>query len=299
MRDAFADAVYDLAKQVEAVFVLVADISPAGAMEKFRAEFPNQFINVGIAEQAMIGLAAGMAQRGVTVFCYTIATFALFRPYEFIRCDLAYQNLPVTIVGMGAGLSYSTLGGTHQAIDDVAAALAIPNVTVLAPADPYEVRECVRWCGARTAGGPVYLRLGKAGEPDLPATKRAGVFPHDVCLRYAHGGGARRLIISYGPIAGEAIAAARHLQADVVTVTSVGPELGRLRRVARRYAEVVVVEEASGGPLATLLRAADLGCETRVVSSALPREFVHAHGSRGELLEAAGLTAEKIVARLA
>jgi transketolase C-terminal domain/subunit len=100
--------------------VVVADISPAGSIAKFREEFPDRFVNTGVAEQIMIGLAAGMALRGLRPFAYTIATFALYRPFEFVRDDIAYQELPVTVVGIGGGVNYSTLGGTHHAMEDIA-----------------------------------------------------------------------------------------------------------------------------------------------------------------------------------
>src|SRR5436190_17984716 len=100
MRDTFARTLYQVAKQRPNVFIVVADISPAGSMGPFRAEFPQQFVNVGVAEQSMIGVCAGLAMRGCTPFAYTIATFALYRPVEMMRADLCYQNLPVTVVGI-------------------------------------------------------------------------------------------------------------------------------------------------------------------------------------------------------
>ena len=142
--------------------MVVADISAAGAMDRFRTEFPKRFVNTGVAEQIMIGMCAGMSMRGLKPFAYTIATFALFRPYEFIRDDLAYQNLPVTVVGIGGGVTYSQLGGTHHAMEDVAVACAMPNMRVLAPCDPSEVSAATQWC-IGNQDGPVYLRLGKAG----------------------------------------------------------------------------------------------------------------------------------------
>ena len=301
MRDAFAKTIYELAQKDERICVLVADISPAGAMEEFRAEFPSRFFNVGVAEQAMIGLAAGMAQRGLRPFCYTIAAFALFRPYEFIRCDLAYQDLPVTVVGMGAGLSYPTLGGTHQAIEDVAVAMACPNLTVLAPCDPLEVAECVRWCAARDSGGPVYLRLGKAGEPDLTADAEPWKFGK---MRWLRGGRARlncedTCIVTYGPAASTALRVAELLvsRGDWVsvaccsTLTQLDPEDLRMVERARRC---VVIEEASGAPLASAIR----GAVSRARSFALPSAFPHSYGTREELLAASGLTAEAIFAKL-
>ena len=166
MRNRFADTFYELGKADPRLCVVVADISPAGSIAKFRSEFPRRFVNTGVSEQIMIGMTAGMAQRGLRPFAYTIATFTLYRPFEMVRDDLCYQNLPVTIVGIGGGVTYSTLGATHHAQEDVAIASAIPNLSVIAPCDPSETEAATRWCAAQEQG-PVYLRLGKAGEPDL------------------------------------------------------------------------------------------------------------------------------------
>src|SRR5436305_14390563 len=108
--------------------MVVADISPAGSMARFRTEFPARLINTGVAEQIMVGMAAGMAQRGLRPFAYTIATFALYRPFEMVRDDLCYQNLPVTIVGIGGGATYSTLRATHHAHEDIAIPTPTPNL---------------------------------------------------------------------------------------------------------------------------------------------------------------------------
>src|SRR3954470_1160727 len=166
MRNRFADTFYELGKQDTRLCVVVADISPAGSIEKFRSEFPRRFINTGVSEQIMIGMVAGMAQRGLRPFAYTIATFTLYRPFEMVRDDLCYQNLPVTIVGIGGGVNYSTLGATHHAQEDVAIASTIPNMSVIAPCDPAEAAAGTRW-GATQERGPVYLRLRSAGEPDF------------------------------------------------------------------------------------------------------------------------------------
>jgi transketolase len=114
-------------------------------MEKLRKEYPQRFVNTGVAEQIMIGMCAGMAMRGLKPFAYTIATFTLFRPYEFVRDDLCYQGLPVTIVGVGGGVTYSTLGGTHHAMEDVAIACAMPGMRVVAPCDPEEAKAATQY----------------------------------------------------------------------------------------------------------------------------------------------------------
>ena len=195
MRNTFSEALYQEATQNPDIYIVVADISPAGSMSKFSAQYPERFINVGVAEQSMIGICAGLALKGCQPFAYTIATFSLYRPFEMVRDDLCYQNLPVTVVGMGAGVIYSTLGGTHHTMEDIAIAGAIPNMQIVAPCDPAECTEATRWC-ARQKNGPVYLRIGKAGEPDLTKNAEQWVFGK---LRYLRRG-SEICILSYGVI---------------------------------------------------------------------------------------------------
>ena len=145
---------------------MVADISPASKISNFKEEFPTRFIDVGVAEQTLIGISAGLALRGYKPFAYTIANFTIYRPFEQVRDDVCYQNLPVTVVGMGAGITYSPLGATHHTLEDVAVMSAIPNMSVLAPCDPPELTDAMR--ATMRHNGPMYLRLGKAGEPTLP-----------------------------------------------------------------------------------------------------------------------------------
>ena len=157
MRNEFANVFYEEGKKNSKLVMVVADISPAGSVAKFREEFPERFINTGVSEQSMIGIAAGLALRGLRPFAYTIATFALYRPFEFIRDDIAYQQLPVTVVGVGGGVTYSTLGGTHHAMEDIAVASAIPGMQILVPCDPAETKLITQWC-ATTNIKPTYLR---------------------------------------------------------------------------------------------------------------------------------------------
>lgn len=295
MRDAFAQAVYEAVDRDRRVAMVVADISPAGAMDQLRQEYPDNFINVGVAEQAMVGMAAGMAMAGMRPICYTIATFALFRPYEFIRCDLAYQGLPVTIVGMGAGISYPTLGGTHQAIEDVAVAMAIPGMTVLCPCDPRETREMVDWCVRRDSGGPVYLRLGKAGEPDLTSGLPPWEFGRVRQLHRTRKGYVMSLV-SYGPILSEVLELGRQLDWNVYEVPVLsGDDCATIDDLLDHLPHgTVVVEEASGAPLQKLLRARTMSQEWLEMKSVCIEGFPHVNGTRQDLLEHCGLTASRI-----
>ena len=170
MRNAFSDILYEIATKDPRVYVVVSDISPAGSMAKFREEFPDRFINTGVAEQAMIGICAGLAREGAIPFAYTIAAFSILRPYEFIRDDIALANLNVNIVGIGAGLVYSTLGPTHHTIEDVGIMSMLPNMKIFSPGDTNEVRAGMKILMSESSNRnhPTYIRLGKAGEPELP-----------------------------------------------------------------------------------------------------------------------------------
>lgn len=303
MRNKFADVFYELGKRDPRLCVVVADISPAGSIAKFRSEFPDRFVNTGVAEQIMIGMVTGMAQRGLRPFAYTIATFTLYRPFEFVRDDLCYQNLPVTIVGIGGGVTYSTLGGTHHAQEDVAIASTIPNLNVIAPCDPAEAEAATRWC-AQQEIGPVYLRLGKAGEPDLSSqAKTPWAFGKIRELRE----GKDVCILSYGPIVKRAFEVAERFaaagrSASIVSVHTLKP-LDRVGvgEILQKFPHVVVIEEcAPNGSLA--MRVRDLaweiraGCRLDVFT--LQDAFIHCYGSHDDLLAAHGLSTAKICTRL-
>ncbi len=305
MRNKFADAIYEISKTNPRICALVADISPAGSMVKFREEFPKRFINCGVAEQAMIGIAAGMALKGMRPFCYTIATFSLYRPFEMVRDDLAYQNLPVTVIGMGAGVIYSTLGGTHHTMEDIAVASAIPNMTVLAPCDPEEMRLATTWCATESTG-PVYMRLGKAGEPDLTS---GAVDPFEVGkLRYIVRGEGDLCILTYGITMKMAFDVADRVRAktgkrpSIVSVHTIKPldEAGVLAALNAHARTVVIEEHVPHGGLASRVKeiAWDNGVTNSVKSVTLKDEFIHFYGSYEELLARHGLSAEMIAASL-
>jgi transketolase len=303
MRNHFADTFYEIGKADPRQCLVVADISPAGSIARFRGEFPRRFINTGVSEQIMIGMAAGMAQRGLRPFAYTIATFALYRPFEMVRDDLCYQNLPVTIVGIGGGVSYSTLGATHHAQEDVSIACSIPNMNVIAPCDPAETEAATRWC-AQQQIGPVYLRLGKAGEPDLSGGATAPwIFGKVRMLRK----GDDVCILSYGPITKRAFEVADRFMASgrsaaVMSVHTLKPlDTAAIVDILGRFAHVVVIEEcAPNGSLSARVKelARDNAAVCRLDAFTLRDEFIHCYGSHDDLLAEHGLSTAKICAHL-
>lgn len=164
MRNAFIEELVNLATQYPRIALVVGDLGYS-VIEPFADRFPERFINAGVAEQNMTGLAAGMASEGYHVFTYSIANFPTFRCAEQIRNDVDYHRLPVTVVSVGGGLAYGALGYSHHAVQDYALMRSFPNLLIAAPGDPMEVRACMRYLAANPQ--PSYLRLGKAGEPNF------------------------------------------------------------------------------------------------------------------------------------
>ena len=162
MRNAFIDELVSLASVRNNIALVVGDLG-FSVVEPFADRFPDRFINAGVAEQNMTGLAAGMASEGYHVFTYSIANFPTFRCAEQIRNDIDYHKLPVTIVAVGGGVAYGALGYSHHAVQDYALMRCMPNMLIAAPGDPMEVRACMRYLVENPQ--PSYLRLGKAGEP--------------------------------------------------------------------------------------------------------------------------------------
>ena len=162
MRTAFIATLNELADSDPRVCLVVGDLGYS-VIEEFANKHPNQFVNAGVAEQNMIGLAVGMALSGKVVFTYSIGNFGTLRCLEQIRNDACYHRANVKVVAVGGGLAYGNLGITHHASEDVAILRALPNMVVVAPGDPVEARLATR--AVVELEGPCYLRLGKAGEP--------------------------------------------------------------------------------------------------------------------------------------
>ncbi len=302
MRNTFSEALYEEATKNPDIYLVVADISPAGSMAKFTTQYPERFINVGVAEQSMIGISAGLALKGKQPFAYTIATFSLYRPFEMVRDDLGYQNLPVTVVGMGAGIIYSTLGGTHHTQEDIAIAGAIPNMQILAPCDPVECTEATRWC-ARQKNGPVYLRIGKAGEPILTQNADPWEFGK---IRYLRRG-SDICILTFGVITRMAAQVSDALteqgkSVSLVSVHTMKPiDREGIAKALQSHKQVIVIEEhAPQGGLAAQTKqiAWDTKPTCRLDTFSLQDAFIHNYGSWEDLLDAHGISVKKILAKV-
>lgn len=283
MRNAFADEVTKLAAEDQRVVLLSGDIGNR-LFDKLRAQSPERFMNCGVAEANMMGVAAGMASTGLRPIVYTITPFTTTRCLEQIRVDVAYHNVPVVIVGTGSGLSYASLGPTHHSLEDFAIFRAIPNLQILAPYDAPSLRAVLR--DAIASNKPTYIRIGKKGEKDVvPGATAAGLGKiltaregRDVC------------ILAVGTIAGDAVKAADTLKqdhgiaAEVILVNTVKPlDTGLIDKLAVKFKTLVTVEEHSkiggfGESVASLM--AQKGLRNQIICLGTRDEFMHVVGSQ-------------------
>jgi len=298
MRNAFAASITALAAKDDRVVVLSGDIGNR-LFDAFKDQHPARFYNCGVAEANMTGMAAGMAMCGLRPFTYTITPFATTRVMEQIRIDVCYHNLPVTIVGTGSGLSYASLGPTHHSVEDVAFLRALPNMTVVCPADAAEVR--VALAAILKIDGPVYLRLGKKGEPVVHQEPPALVIGRGLTLRE----GSDVCLLGLGNMVAPALEAAallegRGISAKVVSMHTVKPlDDDLLRDVLNRFAVVAVVEEHSrigglGSAVAEWAAAEECRTTARLLSLGTPDFFLPESGSQRYLRKQFGLTPDAI-----
>ena len=294
MRNAFIEELTLLAEVDDKIFLIIGDLG-YGVIENFEKRFPKQFLNAGVAEQNMMGMAAGLASAGYKVFVYSIGNFPVFRCLEQIRNDICYEELDVSIVSIGAGLSYGTLGYSHHAIDDIGVMSALPGMTVYSPADPIETRRALR--ESVSIQTPKYFRLGKSGEPEIFKETQTE-FPNWTRLT----NGKDLLLLTTGAITNEAIEAATLLQnlgieISVVAIPVLKP-LAFNEDLLGQFDNVLVLEEHSqSGGLGTIIaeQLAMNGIRTNLVKLGLPDQVHHELGSQAHLRTYFNLDAQGIV----
>ncbi len=298
MRDAFTAALQELAKSDPGIFLITGDLG-FGVLKPYWETYPHQFFNAGISEQAMTGIAAGMALSGKTVFTYSIGNFPTLRCLEQIRNDCAYHQANVKIVCVGGGFVYGSLGMSHHATEDMAILRALPDVAVFTPGDPSEVRAVMPILTYHP--GTCYLRLGRGGEPTLHSKPienyRIG---QGLCLRE----GQDVALLSAGGILSQTMAAAEILEkqgiwAGVYSFPTLKPlDEDLIKRLARELPLLVTVEEHTnlgglGGAVAETV--GDLaGSRARVMRIGMQDVYSSIVGSQQYLREQYGLDAASI-----
>jgi transketolase len=289
-RDAYVKTLADLAHEDHRIVGVVNDSIGSSKLDAFKKAFPDRLINVGIAEQDMVGVAAGLANGGRIPFVSAASCFLTARALEQIKVDVAYSNRNVKLCGMSPGMAYGELGPTHHSIEDIAWLRAIDNLTVVVPADPVETAAAMRWAAATE--GPVFIRVSRMGVPEIYGSDYQFVPGKAITVR----AGDDVTIISNGTVLWRAIAAAEQLaeeniQARVLSMPTVRPlDVEAVVAAARETGGIVTAEEATsigalGGAVAETVVEHH---PTRVKILGVP-EFAPT-GSAGYLLDRYGMS---------
>ncbi len=296
-RRAFAETLITLAREDERIVAVCNDSVGSSNLTAFKAEFPDRMINVGIAEQDLVGVGAGLANGGLIPFVSAAAPFLTGRALEQIKVDVAYSQAHVVLCGQSPGMAYGELGPTHHSIEDLSWLRAIADLPVVVPADPAQTIQAVRWAAAHP--GPSYLRIPRFPVPDVTPPGSSFRPGHAIALT----DGDDVAIIAAGTMVSRALDAAESLRRDgirarVLNITFVEPlDTEAILTAAAQTAGIVTAEEATttGGLGAAVATLTAQHRPTRLRVLGVPRTFAPT-GSAGFLLEHFGLTADHIAA---
>jgi transketolase len=304
--EVFAATLLELARENSDLLVVTSDSRGSAKLAPFAKAAPGQIIEVGIAEQNLVGIAAGLAAAGKTVFAVSPACFLTARSLEQIKNDLCYSNRPVSAIGISAGVSYGALGTTHHSLHDFAVLRAIHNITIVAPADNFETREAIR--AAAHLQTPSYLRFGKKPMSPLPRVTSGFELGKASLIRE----GTNITFIGCGETVSPALAAAELLagqgvQSRVISMHTIKPlDAATVLKAATETGGVITVEEHSvngglGESCASLLLQSGISARFKIVG--LPDEHTVA-GSQQEIFKHYGIdgpglaaTAKKLLSR--
>ncbi|WP_195953741.1 transketolase family protein [Clostridium saudiense] len=295
-RESYGMALVELGKEKENVVVLDADLSKSTKTADFKKEFSDRFFNAGIAEQNLMGMAAGFANVGFVPFASTFAVFATGRAFEIIRNSICYPNVNVKIAATHAGITVGEDGGSHQSIEDIALMNSLPNMTVIVPADHREAMQATK--AAAEMYGPVYLRFGRCNTEDIFDDNYKFEIGKGVELK----SGNDITVIATGMMVAKALEAARQLEAEsisvrVINMSTIKPiDREIIVKAAKETKAIITAEEHSiiGGLGAMVSSVVCDECPTRVRMIGVKDVFGQS-GTPDELMEKYNLTAEAIV----
>lgn len=300
MRQACLEMIYQLAKHDRRIFFIGSDLG-AGTLQQFKEEFPDRFFMEGISEANIIGMAAGLAMEGKIPYVNTIATFLTRRCFEQIVVDLCLHNANVRLIGNGGGLVYAPLGPTHEAIEDIAILRAVPNMTIVAPADANEMRRFM--LETVHHHGPLYIRLARGNDPIV--TKDTG--PFEIGKAVAMRGGLDALMVTTGVTLKSALDAASALseqgiEAAVLHMPTVKPlDTPAVLQAATAVPVIVTIEEHTlmgglGSAIAEVIAEANFHPAKRFKRIGIPDVFPDQYGSQTSLMERYAITTEHLMA---
>ena len=302
MRNAFAEQIYETAHLNDNVILLAGDIGNR-VFDKFKDTFPERFYNCGISEQNMTSVATGLAMSGLNPVTYTIAPFNTIRCLEQIRTGVAYHNAPVVIVGVGAGLAYAELGPSHHSCEDISLVRTIPNMTVICPADSWEVKAALK--ASIASNQPTYIRIGKKGEQVIhkqeiknfkigkPIKLQSGI---DIC------------ILSTGNILPEVISASKILNSKnikpaIYSFHTIKPlNTNFLKSIFKKFHTVITVEEHSiigglGSSVSEWMIEKQIK-NNKLLKIATPDKFHKLSGSHSFARESLGISSKQIANKI-
>ena len=298
MRTKFINRLLEEAKVNDKIFLIVGDLG-YHVVEPFAEAFPDRFLNVGIAEQNMAGVAAGLAMTGYNVYVYSIGNFPTLRCLEQIRNDIAYHHANVKIISVGAGYAYGCLGATHQATEDIGAIRVIPNMVVATPGDPIEAEAIANF--SATYDGPMYIRLGKAGEKTVHTGSLDNLHIGDILPLRENGN--TTAVIACGSILEKARQAIdeQNLPYDLYSIPFVKPlNKQQLKSIAESHNEgLIVMEEHQKScgvgsaileQLSDMYNALELASFPKVIWLAISDEFLLVVGNQYYLRDIAGIS---------
>lgn len=296
----FGVAMRELAEENKSLCVVTADLCSFSGLERFHQEFPERLYNVGIAEQNMVGVAAGLTREGINVFAATYASFASTRALDQVRVNMGYMNLPVKLVGLTAGFASGILGATHMSLEDMAIIRAIPNIVILSPADCLETVKCLE--AAIHYPGPVYIRLTGAARTPIVYSEdyKYKIGP---AIELKEGGDV--WILATGSLVSESLKAAEELEkmgirTGVINVHTVKPlDSGILDRVKDAGLLVTAEEHSITGGLGSAV-AEELSCRQKhppLLRIGTHGEYPHG-ASYSFLMKECGLTKESMVEKI-
>ncbi len=302
MRERCLKTITELAEVDDRIVFVGSDLG-AGVMNDFKAAHPNRFFMEGVCEQNLVGLAAGLALEGHIVFLNTIATFLTRRCYEQVAVDLCMHNANVRLIGNGGGVVYAPLGPTHLATEDLAIMRALPNMTILAPADANEMARVVPATLAHT--GPIYIRVAKGHDPVVTTETGAFRIGQAVPMRDGHDA----LIVTTGIGLQVCLSAADQLMeagldATVLHMPTVKPlDTESLAVAAARVPVIVTVEEHSvigglGSAVAEFLAENDLLTDRRFHRIGFPDQFPTGYGDQQGMMRRHGISAEAVTRKV-
>ncbi len=295
MRKTFIKTLSEISRDNEDIYIVCGDAG-FGVFEDFKKEKPDRFINTGVAEANMIGYSAGLAITGFNVFVYNIIPFLLYRCYEQVRNDICYQRLPVTLVGIGSGVTYAPAGMTHYSVEDIALCRSLPNLSIISPIDPIETKAAIEY--AVEYNGPLFIRLAKSGE--LVIRKDESM---DITVPHVISEGEDVAIISYGSIFSEALHAVNILKNEGIEPALISlPMIKPINEEAifdiiNGFRAVIILEEhLRYGGLVSIL--ADLfierGIGARFIPLTLPDAFIHDVNRQAGMRRKYGIDAEGV-----